>query len=188
MNGQSGLLQETEDVPKINLVVLRIVQSVLNLLLDLVELLLVGMHLSSLNLILHLVFLPVKETLQVPEGVVGDTLVELSLDFALASAIDALVVDHQLSGLGVTRRFHADQVAFVIDFEEVAEEQEDSVFDVLVRDLLLAFFTVHARDLRLIAGLVDTRELHVLLARGVGTLKGKAGNRPVLEVVLGLRL
>ena len=111
MNGQSGLLEETEDVSKINLVVLRVVQSVLNLLFNLVELLLVRMHFSRLNLILNLVFLPVEETLQVPESVVGDTLVELSLDFALASAIHALVVDHQLSRLGVACRFHADQVA-----------------------------------------------------------------------------
>jgi hypothetical protein len=70
----------------------------------------------------------------------------------------------------------------------MAEEQEHLVSNVLVRDLLLAFFTVHAGDLRLVASLVDTRELHLLSTHGVGTVKGEAGDGPILQELLGLSL
>jgi hypothetical protein len=70
----------------------------------------------------------------------------------------------------------------------VPEEEEHLVLNELVRNLLLAFFTVHARDLRLVAGLVDTRELHLLATIRVGAVEGEAGDRPVLQELLGLSL
>jgi hypothetical protein len=70
----------------------------------------------------------------------------------------------------------------------MTEEQEHFVSDELVRDLLLAFFTVHAGDLRLIASLVDTREFHLLSTSRVGAVKSEAGDGPILQELLGLSL
>ena len=70
----------------------------------------------------------------------------------------------------------------------MAEEQEDLVSYVLVRDFLFAFFTVHARDMRLVASLVDSRELHVLLASRVRTAENETSDRSVFQELLGFSL
>lgn len=146
------------------------------------------MLLSTLELVFDLVFIPVEETLQVSESVIGHTFVELALDLSLTGAINTLVVHYKLSRFGVTGWFHTDLVAFVVYFKEVAEEQEDLVSYVLVRDLLFAFFTVHARDMRLVASLVDSRELHVLLASRVRTAENETSDRSVFQELLGFSL
>jgi hypothetical protein len=146
------------------------------------------MGVSNLEFVFDLVLLPVEKTLQISQGVVCDTFVELTLHLTLASSIDTLVVDGELPCLSVACRLHADQVTFIVDFKEVPEEEEHLVLNELVGDLLLAMFTIHARDLRLVASLVDTREFHLLATIRVGAVKGEAGNRPVLQELLGLSL
>jgi hypothetical protein len=66
------------------------------------------MGVSSFELVLDLVLLPVEETLQISQGVVCDTFVEFSLHLTLASSIDTLVVDGELPCLSVACRLHAD--------------------------------------------------------------------------------
>ena len=66
------------------------------------------MHVSGLEFVLDLVLLPVEETLQISQCVVSHALIELSLDFTLASTIDTLVVNRKLSGFRVASGLHAD--------------------------------------------------------------------------------
>ena len=84
------------------------IKSGLNQLLNLIILGFVRMHVRTLKLILDLIFLPVEKTLQVSQSVVSNALVELSLDFTLASTIDTLVINCKLSGFRVASRLHAD--------------------------------------------------------------------------------
>jgi hypothetical protein len=67
--------------------------------------------LATLKLVFDLVFIPVEETLQVSESVIGHTFVELALDLSLTGAINTLVVHYKLSRFGVTGWFHTDLVA-----------------------------------------------------------------------------
>jgi hypothetical protein len=62
-------------------------------------------------LVLGLVLLPVKQAVEIPEGVVSDLFVELALYFSFAVAIDAPVVHRDLAGLRVAGRLVADVVA-----------------------------------------------------------------------------
>jgi hypothetical protein len=97
-------------------------------------------------LVLGLVFLPVKQAVEIPEGVVSDLFVELAPNLSFAGAVDAPVVHRDLAGLRVARGFVADVVSFVVDLQQMAQKELDLVFDVLVGKNFFAFFALHAAD------------------------------------------
>lgn len=68
----------------------------------------------------------------------------------------------------------------------MTQEEEHLVTDILVWQFLLALFAVHSGYVRLVTGLVDSWELYVFAAFGVGAQQSEMRDRAFLEVLLGL--
>lgn len=139
-------------------------------------------------LVLGLVFLPVKQAVEIPKGVVSDLFVELAPNFSFAGAIYTPVVHRNLAGLCVAGGLVADVVAFVVNFEQMAQKELNLVLDVLVRHDLLAFFALHATDAVLVRCLEDTGEFKIAATAGVGAVHSEAGNRTIFQLLLSFRL
>lgn len=183
-----ALLQEAEDASEVDFVVLRVIKGAIYYLFAARVLHFIRVDVVRAQTVLRLIFLPVEKSLQVSQCVVCNTLVKFSLNFAFASGIHALVVDNELPRLGVARGLHAYVVTFIIDFEEMAEEQVDLVADVFVGNVLLALFASHARYLRLVVSLVDAREFNLFLAGRLRADQSEAGNGTLFQILLCLCL
>jgi len=160
---------------QVDLVVLGTVEDLVDDFLDLDKQEFVGDLVLLLLLLLHFILMHVEEALQVPQRVVSRTFVDFSEHFALASRVNTFVVDQQLTSASFARRLRADVVAFVVDFDELPEEEVDTVLDELDGHFLCALLVGadHARHLDL-SSVVDSWELVLFVAER--TYEVKASN------------